>query len=70
MSTTSIPSSDFIDFVANQLDIIRIGLLAEANEIGVTVSALRGGVISIEAAILHLNEYDPPMAARPSSSAA
>jgi hypothetical protein len=51
---TTEPSS-FIEFVIGQLQIARINLSAEIVEIETTIAALRGGLISIEAAVAHLD---------------
>jgi len=57
--------SSFIGFVINELRIARINLLAEANEVGVTLAALRSNLISVETACAHLDQLGliPPSSA-------
>ena len=55
------PSSGFITFVLNQLNVARLEALCIANEIATTATALSGGLISAETAILHLHTIGWPM---------
>ena len=50
------PSSNFITFILGQLNTARLEALCVANEIATTATALSGGLISVEAAILHLDQ--------------
>jgi hypothetical protein len=52
-TTTTELSSRFVAFVLRQLDVGRLHALREANEIATTATALSGGIISAEAALLH-----------------
>jgi hypothetical protein len=55
-STVIEPSSGFITFILGQLNVARLEALCVANEIATTATALSGGLISAEAAILHLDQ--------------
>ena len=55
------PSSGFITFVLNQLNVARLEALCIANELATTTAALSGGLISAETAILHLHTIGWPM---------
>jgi hypothetical protein len=56
--TTSIePSSGFVQFVLDQLNVARLRALLAVNEIETTITALSGGIISAEAALGCLDEF-------------
>jgi hypothetical protein len=54
--TTAAPSSGFADFILHRLRVATLRAKIVANEIEATATALRGGLISPEAAILILTE--------------
>jgi len=53
---TTEPSSAFVSFVLRQLNCARLEALLAANEIATTATALSGGLISAEVALLILHE--------------
>lgn len=56
-NNSTIPtSSDLVDFVVGELTRARLSALIKANEIETTIAGLRGDLISIEAAVAHLDE--------------
>ena len=61
MTAETEPSSGFISFILGQLDCARLQALCIANEIATTATALSGGLISAEAAILHLDQLGLPL---------
>jgi hypothetical protein len=48
-------SSGFTDFVLRQLNVARLRALLAVNEIATTATALSGGLITAETAIIHLH---------------
>lgn len=50
------PSTDFIDFILHRLRVAGLRARIVANEIEAIATALSGGLISAETALLHLHE--------------
>jgi len=49
------PSSIFIRFILDQLNVARLRVLLAVNEVEATAAALRVGLISAEDALLHMH---------------
>jgi hypothetical protein len=61
-------TDNLIDFVLRQLDLAKLDLLLEVNQIETTTVALKAGIISVEAAVAHVDQLG--LIPAPSSSAA
>ena len=55
--TTAAPSGGFTDFILHRLHVAALRAKIVANEIETTATALSAGLISPEAAILHLHQF-------------